>query len=99
MKIAWRPEALEDLVSLHAFIGEESPAAAARVVVKILDAIELLPDQPGIGRPGRVPRTRELMVAGTPYIAAYRVKNEVLEVLRVLHGARKWPSRMASRRR
>jgi plasmid stabilization system protein ParE len=44
-----------------------------------------------MGRPGRVARTRELVVTGTPYILPYRVTAGVLEVLRVLHASRKWP--------
>jgi toxin ParE1/3/4 len=33
--------------------------------------------------------TRELVVE--PYVIAYRVKRGVLQILRVLHGARRWP--------
>ncbi|MDQ7827232.1 MAG: type II toxin-antitoxin system RelE/ParE family toxin [Candidatus Eremiobacteraeota bacterium] len=44
-----------------------------------------------MGRPGRVPGTRELVVPGTKYIVAYRVRHRSLQILRVLHGARKWP--------
>jgi len=52
-----------------------------------------LADQPGIGRPGRVPDTREWVMPHTPYIIAYRVEDETVVILRVLHGARKWPER------
>jgi toxin ParE1/3/4 len=48
---------------------------------------------PNIGRPGRVPGTRELVVSGTPFVTVYRVESNVLWVLRVLHGARRWPDR------
>jgi toxin ParE1/3/4 len=43
------------------------------------------------GRPGRWPGTRELIIPGTPYIVPYRVKGPVVEILRVFHGARRWP--------
>ncbi len=43
------------------------------------------------GRPGRVKGTRELVIVHPPYIAAYRVKKETIQILRVLHGARLWP--------
>jgi toxin ParE1/3/4 len=46
-----------------------------------------------MGRPGRVTGTRELVVDGTPYILPYRVRNRVVQILRVLHGARRWPQR------
>jgi len=54
----------------------------------------LLSDNPALGRTGRVRGTRELVIAGTPYIVAYRVRGEVAQVLRVLRGAQQWPRRM-----
>jgi toxin ParE1/3/4 len=51
----------------------------------------LLADNPHMGRPGRVPGTRELVVTRTPYIVPYRVRGDTLEILRVYHGARRWP--------
>jgi toxin ParE1/3/4 len=46
---------------------------------------------PEIGRAGRVPGMRELVVSGTPYIAPYRVRDDAVEIIAVLHGARRWP--------
>jgi toxin ParE1/3/4 len=92
MTIVWSPEAIQDLISLRAYIAEESPAGARRVVLRILHNVEhLLPDNPHIGRPGRVPGTRELVIARTPYIVPYRVLGEAIQILRVYHGARRWP--------
>ena len=54
----------------------------------------VLKEHPAVGRPGRVAGTRELLVTGTPYILPYRVAGDVLEVLRVLHSARRWPKRL-----
>ena len=47
-----------------------------------------------IGRPGRVEGTRELVVAGTPYIVPYRVKAEIVQIITVLHSAQRWPDRI-----
>jgi toxin ParE1/3/4 len=92
MNIVWSPEAIRDLISLRAYIAEESPAGARRVVQRILHNVEhLLPDNPQIGRPGRVPGTRELVIARTPYIVPYRVLHDAIQILRVYHGARRWP--------
>ena len=35
--------------------------------------------------------TRDLVFSPLPYIAVYRVKGDVVEVARVLHGAQRWP--------
>lgn len=59
------------------------------------DAIETavlcLAEDSHLGRPGRVKGTRELVVNGTPYRVVYRVEAEVVLILRVLHGAQRWP--------
>jgi toxin ParE1/3/4 len=92
MRIVWSPEAIDDLASLRAFIAEDNPAAARRVALRIVQAIEeTLPANPHIGRPGRVPGTRELAVTGTRFIVPYRVRDLTVQVLRVYHGARRWP--------
>lgn len=92
MTIRWTDEAIDDLRSLHAFIAKDNPAAAQKVVLTIVEAVEtLLPDNPQIGRPGRVNGTRELVISGTPYIVPYRLKAGIIQVLRVYHGARRWP--------
>jgi toxin ParE1/3/4 len=92
MKVVWSPEAIDDLAALRAFIAENDPGAARRIVLAILRHIEeLLPDNPEMGRPGRVPGTRELVIPRTPFIAPYRFSGNTLQVLRVYHGARRWP--------
>jgi toxin ParE1/3/4 len=92
MNIVWSPEAIQDLISLRAYIAEESPAGARRIVLRILHDIEhLLPDNPNMGRPGRVPGTRELVIPRTPYIVPYRMQGASIQILRVYHGARRWP--------
>jgi toxin ParE1/3/4 len=92
MNIVSSPEAIEDLSSLRAYIAEDNPAAARRVVLHLIQNVEqLLPDNPQIGRAGRVPGTREFVVPGTPYIVPYRIQRNTIQILRVYHAARRWP--------
>jgi toxin ParE1/3/4 len=92
MNIIWSPEAIQDLISLRGYIAEDSPAGARRIVARVLHGVEhFLPDNPQMGRPGRVPGTRELVIPQTPYIVPYRVQRSTLQILRVFHGARRWP--------
>ncbi|MFZ0686965.1 MAG: type II toxin-antitoxin system RelE/ParE family toxin [Terriglobales bacterium] len=74
------------------YIAQDNPAAAARIVVAIENAVENLKRFPALGRPGRVSGTRELVVSGTPYIIPYRVRGDTIELLLVLHASRRWPS-------
>ena len=92
MTLVWSPEAIADLVALRAYIEQDDPAAAQRVSLHIIQNVEtLLPNSPQIGRPGRVPGTRELVIPGTPFIVPYRLVDKTIQVLRVYHGARQWP--------
>lgn len=54
---------------------------------------DMLADHPEIGRVGRRRGTRELVINRTLFILIYRVRPRAkrVEVLRLLHGAQKWP--------
>lgn len=93
MEIIWRRAALGDLEAIREFIAQDNPAAAARVRGAIRTAVERLADYPNLGRAGRIDGTRELFVAGLPYIVAYRVAEGEVRVLSVIHAARQWPRR------
>ncbi|MDO8757518.1 MAG: type II toxin-antitoxin system RelE/ParE family toxin [Elusimicrobiota bacterium] len=94
MKISWTRLALTDLESAHRYIAEENPPAAARIVKQIKTALQAISRHPEIGRPGRVAGTRELIVSGTPFILPYRIKVKRIEVLALIHGARRWPDEL-----
>jgi toxin ParE1/3/4 len=94
MTPVWSPEAIADLESLRAYIEQDDPAAAGRVALHIIHNVEtLLPDHPDMGRPGRVSGTRELVIPKTPFIVPYRLEGNRIQILRVFHGARRWPER------
>ena len=92
MEIAWLRRALLNLDEEAAYIAQDNPQAAQLVVMRIVQAIGLLRHQPGLGRPGRVPGTRELPVSNTHYLIPYRVRGQRIEILRVFHTSRKPPS-------
>ena len=95
MRLRWTRRAERDLDDIAAFIGQDSPAAAARVVLELIDQTEkLLTRHVALGRPGRVLGTRELVIGGLPYIIPYRVRDNDIEILRVLHTSRRWPSEL-----
>lgn len=91
MRVAWTRLALADLAHAHDFIAADNPSAATRIIEDIEQAIAIISRHPQVGRPGRIKGTRELVAAGTPFIIPYRVRQEKVEILAVLHGARQWP--------
>jgi len=89
LRIRWFRQPLLDLDQIETYIAEDSPSTALEVVVKIIKAVSLLGAHQGIGRAGRVPGTKELIVPGLSYIVPYRVKDGEVQVLRVYHTSRK----------
>jgi toxin ParE1/3/4 len=89
--VEWSVSALADRIAVFDYIEAESHQAATSIDDRIEDAVEALSKMPGMGRPGRVKGTRELVIDRTPYIAAYRISGSAILILRVLHGAQQWP--------
>lgn len=98
MRIRWLRKALRSLDEEATYIAAEDNAAARLVVRRIFESVQQLVDHPGAGRPGRVPGTRELVVRNTRYIIPYRVRADVVEILRVFHTSRRPPSELRRRR-
>lgn len=93
VKLLWTTPAIHDLEAIRQYVEVDDDAAARRVLARIVSAVEVLLATPSVGRPGRVPGTRELVLVDVPYIVPYRVTAGVVELLRVLHTSRRWPRR------
>jgi addiction module RelE/StbE family toxin len=93
MRVHWTAPALRDIEKIGEYVAQRSPAAAERLVSRIFGQIDTLIDHPHIGRVGRVDGTRELVISGAPYIAAYRVQDDAVEIAAVLHTSRRWPDK------
>jgi toxin ParE1/3/4 len=91
MQVRWLRKALANLDEAADYTAKDSPSAARAMVAEAFRLTDLLADNPDMGRPGRVPGTRELIMTRHPYIIPYRVRSGCVEVLRFFHGARQWP--------
>ena len=91
MKLIWSEAARSDRLRIYDYIDANNSRAAIAVDGRIREAVGRLIDFPMSGRTGRVVGTRELVIDRTPYIAAYRVVDKTIRVLRLLHGAQEWP--------
>lgn len=94
MRVRWSRKALQNLDHAVEYIAADNPTAAAEVAQRIWNASQLLADQPGMGRPGRVTGTRELVIPGLPYILPYIEKPGAIIILRVMHTSMKWPQKL-----
>ena len=81
--------AIDDLEGIADYIAQDNPIAAQKVISHLKSTISVLINYPEMGRPGRVHGTRELIVSNTPFVLPYRVVKTEIQILRILHGARK----------
>ncbi len=93
MRVRWLRKAVRNLDEEATTIATDDPGAARRVVERVLKAVVMLAAQPGLGRPGRVPGTRELVIHETRYLVPYRVRGDTIEILRVFHSSRRLPEK------
>lgn len=91
MKLRWTRLARADIDTAYDYVAVDSAGAADQFLERIRQAAGILVRHPMAGRAGRISGTRELVVAGTPWIISYRVRRDFIDILAVIHGARKWP--------
>ena len=87
MLIKWTQKALASVDEIADFIAKDNPTRGTSFVLDLQDAVTKLQAHPGMGRAGRVPGTRELVLHKN-YIAIYRVRGDYVEILRLHHAAR-----------
>jgi toxin ParE1/3/4 len=90
VKIRWTRLAHEDINTAYEYVADDGAGAANQFLERIQQAA-ILVRHPMAGRTGRIPGTRELVVPGTPWILPYRIRRGFVDILGVIHGARKWP--------
>ena len=91
MRVRWTTDAADDLERICDYIAESRPESARRVAQSIVDCIGTLTTFPRLGRSGRVGGTREIAFPPLPFVAVYELRDEEVVVLRILHGAQRWP--------
>jgi len=91
MRVRWTTDAADDLERISDYIAKSRPESARRVAQSVVERIGTLETFPHLGRPGRVQGTREIAFPPLPFVAVYEVREEHIIVLRILHGAQRWP--------
>lgn len=88
--LRWEAEARRQFRDTVTYIAAHDTAAAEQLSKVIAEKLKLLERFGEIGRPGRVPRTRELIVHPN-YIVVYAVKRNTIDVIRFLHARQLYP--------
>ncbi|MFM5887935.1 MAG: type II toxin-antitoxin system RelE/ParE family toxin [Dolichospermum sp.] len=91
MQVKWLRQALRNLEQVRNYIIQDNPTAAQELIIKIQNAANQLEKYPFMGKSGRVEGTKELIISNSPYMIIYRVKEESVEILRILHTSKCYP--------
>ncbi|WP_353204185.1 type II toxin-antitoxin system RelE/ParE family toxin [Sphingomonas sp.] len=88
-RLIWSPRAGLDLADIDAYLSDRDPAAAAGILRAIQSAALRLSDYPRLGwsldQPFRV-----ISVRKTPDLILYRLREGVVEIVRVRHAREDW---------
>jgi toxin ParE1/3/4 len=90
-RIRWTTAATTDLESITDYLFEKTPQNAAQLIRKIYEAPQTLKNYPNLGRAGKKEGTRELVLTPLPYVVIYKIMDDTIIIVRVLHGAQEWP--------
>ena len=100
-RLRWTEPASQDFLGIVEWLKARTPPPPPpRFGRHILNGVEGLLDHPFMGKPGRSPNTRELVITSYPYLIVYSVEPDeettpdqakTVTILRVLHGAMQWP--------
>ena len=93
MRIVWTEEALSDFENILAYYYQKAGVATAEAIERrIVGQIEKLLDFPERVRASdRIPGAREAVINRLPYIASIRISEGEIQILNLVHTARKFP--------
>lgn len=91
MRVRWATPAADDLYNIVRHIQRDNLESAVNVAESLYDGCGNLRKFPHLGRKGRIAGTRELVFSGLPYIVVYRIQDQIVEIMRIYHGAQDWP--------
>ncbi|MBN6773132.1 type II toxin-antitoxin system RelE/ParE family toxin [Pseudomonas granadensis] len=90
MRLVWRQQALDDRDRIMNRIGQDNPEAAADLDDVFESKGDIARQRPTLYKKGKVEGTREI-VAASNYVIVYTIKDEYVEVLRIIHARQQWP--------
>ena len=86
-RLIWSPAALLDVERLYRFLADKNLEAARRAAKSIREGVQILRDQPGVGRPveDMDPEFRKWFITfgDSGYVSLYRFDGEAAVILAV----------------
>lgn len=84
----WTQRAIQHLEAELDYYASINQKLANELSILVTNTVNIITSQPSIGRAGKYIGTREFILSQYPYIIAYRVRNNVLEILAFIHQKR-----------
>lgn len=99
MRVVWAERARQAWAAQYRFYFARNPDVARRFRAAVMAGARRLGDHSGLGRPGRVVGSRELVIAGTPFLIVYDANPARVEILHIYDGRQDWqpPDKDAAR--
>jgi toxin ParE1/3/4 len=97
MKLRLLANATRDLRGIFEFIEQDSPETARDVAKRLMKSLQILTQNPSVGRPSKTKAIREWSVPDLPYVVPYRVRRDEVEVMRIYHTRRNRPEYWSKR--
>jgi toxin ParE1/3/4 len=83
--------ALADFDAVYDYIARDNPRAAEQVLRSLDQSIQLLTEQPKLGKVYRHRRLRLRLLVHGDYLVFYRDRPGIIEIIRIIHGRRNIP--------
>jgi addiction module RelE/StbE family toxin len=91
MKVRFTRAAQRDLVQIHAYISQDSPVIASRVVARLIECARQLADNPLQGRETDEPNARVIIAPRLRYFIFYTIAGDEIHVTHFRHTSRRRP--------
>ena len=91
MKLIYSPTARNDLLLIFDYIASNNRRAAEETILRIEQTLLLVCQFPEMGRVGDIPGTREFAIPNLKYRIVYRIEDDTVRVLTIIHTSRQWP--------
>lgn len=90
MAVLWSKKAKNDLFKVEMYSQQFGKDVVLELMAFLFKSIESLELWPNLGKAGRLPGTRELVLSKYPFLVVYRYQEETIEILRVFHVSQKF---------
>jgi toxin ParE1/3/4 len=92
MKVRFTRLAQRDLAQIHAYISQDSPEIASRIVARLIEHSRKLADNPFEGRQTDEPNARVIIAPRLRYLIFYTITSDEIHITHIRHTSRRRPS-------